>query len=364
MIVLSGATEREVMELSHRAEEGAGELVDDGVLTGVNGIGSLVPLPARQAAAHEWLDERRDLFDRQRLQSLFERYATEEGLRAAPFQAGIDLLADAGADRTTVTLSSLRADPRTSRLLERYMSRNADEHKLVVYLYPPPGQWRRSAPPGASEIVERLGPEAALSGVNVVGERLRNGIRIDAVTASILGFFLVALLLFLDYRWLPSTLLSLLPLSVGVVWMLGIMVLIGIDMNFFNVFVVTMIIGIGVDYGVHMVHRWREVGFGPEALRGERLVEALGETGKAIVLAAVSTSVGFGSLTLSHYPGLRSMGIVAILGAVATALVSITLLPALVALGRRRAARQTGSGNAGALPASGAGDGDAGTGLA
>ncbi|MDE2976650.1 MAG: MMPL family transporter, partial [Acidobacteriota bacterium] len=132
------------------------------------------------------------------------------------------------------------------------------------------------------------------------------------------------------------------PLSVGVVWMLGIMVLIGLDMNFFNVFVVTMIIGIGVDYGVHMVHRWREIGFGPAALEGERLVEALGETGKAIVLAAASTSVGFGSLALSHYPGLRSMGIVAILGAVATALVSITLLPALVALGwRRRAARGT-----------------------
>ena len=342
MVVLSGATEQEVMELSHRAEEEAAALVDSGILTGVNGIGSLVPLPARQAAAHEWLDERRDLFERQRLQSLFERYATEEGLRAAPFQAGIDLLADAAADRTTVTLSSLRADPRIERLLERYMSRNESEPKLVVYLYPPPGQWRRSAPPGASEMVERLGPQAALSGVNVVGERLRNGIRVDAVTASILGFVLVALLLFLDYRWLLSTLLSLLPLSVGVVWMLGIMVLAGIDMNFFNVFVVTMIIGIGVDYGVHMVHRWREIGYGPEALQSDRLVAGLGETGKAIVLAAASTSVGFGSLALSHYPGLRSMGIVAILGAVATALVSITLLPALVALGwRRRAARRT-----------------------
>jgi len=160
---------------------------------------------------------------------------------------------------------------------------------------------------------------------------------IDATTASIIGFLLVALLLFLDYRWLLSTVLSLLPLSIGVVWMLGIMVLIDLDMNFFNVFVLTMIIGIGVDYGVHMVHRWREIGVGSGALEGERLIAGLGETGKAIVLAAVSTSVGFGSLALSHYPGLRSMGIVAILGAVATAIVSITLLPALIALGRRRA---------------------------
>ncbi|MXZ39710.1 MAG: MMPL family transporter [Holophagales bacterium] len=340
MIVLSGTTEEEVLELSHRAEESARVLVDAGVLTGTDGIGSLVPSPARQAVAHDWLDQRRELLDRERLHTLFERYATEEGIRSAPFRRGLDLLADAGDNREQVAPSVLRSEPRLERMLERYRSRSESEPKLVVYLYPPPGRWRRSAPPGALEIVESLGPQAALTGVNVVGERLRNGIRIDAVTASIIGFVLVALLLFLDYRWLLSTLLSLLPLSVGVVWMLGIMVLIGLDMNFFNVFVVTMIIGIGVDYGVHMVHRWREIGFGPEALQGDRLIAGLGETGKAIVLAAVSTSVGFGSLALSHYPGLRSMGIVAILGAVATALVSITLLPALVALGqRRRAAR-------------------------
>ena len=339
MIVLSGETEAEALELSIQAEEEARELVDGGVLTGIRGIGSLVPSPASQAAAHDWLDRHRELLDRERLHELFERHATEEGLRAEPFRRGIDLLADAGAGRAPVTAATLRDSPQIGRLLERYMSRNEGGTKLVVYLYPPPGMWRRGAPPGAHELAERLGPQAEVTGVNVVGERLRNGIRVDAVTASVIGFLLVALLLFLDYRWVVSTLLSLLPLSIGVVWMLGIMVLIGEDMNFFNVFVVTMIIGIGVDYGVHMVHRWREVGFGPEALQGERLVAALGETGKAIVLAAVSTSVGFGSLALSHYPGLRSMGIVAILGAVATALVSITLLPALVALGRRRAAK-------------------------
>ena len=84
-------------------------------------------------------------------------------------------------------------------------------------------------------------------------------------------------------------------------------------MNFMNIFVTTMIIGIGVDYGVHMVHRYRELG-GIRSARRAR--DGLGETGKAIVLAALSTTVGFGSLSLSHYPGLQSMGKVAILGAV------------------------------------------------
>ena len=63
------------------------------------------------------------------------------------------------------------------------------------------------------------------------------------------------------------------------------------------------------------------------------------ETGKAIVVAALSTVVGFGSLATSRYPGLQSTGIVAVVGALSTALVAITLLPAFLAWRERRAAR-------------------------
>jgi uncharacterized membrane protein YdfJ with MMPL/SSD domain len=60
------------------------------------------------------------------------------------------------------------------------------------------------------------------------------------------------------------------------------------------------------------------------------------ETAKAIAVAALTTMVGFGSLVLSHYPGLRSVGAAAILGALFTALLSITMLPALLGqLGNR-----------------------------
>jgi predicted RND superfamily exporter protein len=85
-----------------------------------------------------------------------------------------------------------------------------------------------------------------------------------------------------------------------------------------------MIIGIGVDYGVHVLHRYLEV----RDLPPEEFARGLQETGKAVVAAALSTIVGFGSITFSHYPGLQSTGKVAILGALSTSLVAITLLPA------------------------------------
>ncbi len=121
-------------------------------------------------------------------------------------------------------------------------------------------------------------------------------------------------------------LLALLPLMLGLVWMLGAMALLGFRLNFFNIFVLTMVVGIGVDYGVHLLHRWRETG-------GDR--EQVGETAKAIAVAALTTVVGFGSLVLSHFPGLRSVGAAAILGALSTAILGITLLPALLAMKER-----------------------------
>jgi predicted RND superfamily exporter protein len=122
-------------------------------------------------------------------------------------------------------------------------------------------------------------------------------------------------------------LLALVPLLGGMIWMLGTMALLGLRVNFMNIFVVTMIIGIGVDYGVHLLHRWHEAGGDPQALS---------ETAKAIAVAALTTMVGFGSLVLSHFPGLRSVGAAAILGALSTAILSISVLPVLLSKLPRR----------------------------
>jgi predicted RND superfamily exporter protein len=56
-----------------------------------------------------------------------------------------------------------------------------------------------------------------------------------------------------------------------------------------------------------------------------------------VVLSAMTTIVGFGSLATSRYPGLRSVGYVATLGCLSCAIVAVTLLPALLAIGRRDA---------------------------
>ncbi len=355
MLMVRGKTLDQVFERSEAAAAGAKRLARQGVILGYSGLTSLVPSPRRQREALAWLAEKRasGLLDTGRIDADFRRALAEEGMRAEPFEKGLGLFAKALSVRRPIPPREFVPEGQAGQLLDRYLQRVAPAEGggwvSVVYLYPPNNQWRRRPPPQAVALADELGPAVVLTGPNVVNQRMRERVRRDAVVAAVLGFLLVALLLWIDFRRLRDVLLALTPLLVGLLWMLGGMALFEIKMNFMNVFVTTMIIGIGVDYGVHAVHRYRESRHllsdvsDPQVHRHrlERLNGGFIETGKAIVVASLSTVVGFGSLATSRYPGLRSTGYVAVLGALSTALVAITLLPAYLALRERRRGAKT-----------------------
>jgi predicted RND superfamily exporter protein len=326
-LLLSGSSPDEIVELAARAAEGAQKLVSQGVLFGYSGVTSLIPPPARQREVLAWLaSERHGALDLQRIRSTFARAAAEQGLRVEPFAPGLDLLGRAIHLSGPIGVQDFRGAKQTQLLLDRFLKRTERGWRGAVYLYPAGSQWRREPPPQALDLARKLGPNAILTGTNVVNQTVRREVLQDAWIAGLLGFLLVASLLWLDFRTLRHTLMSLAPLLLGILWMIGGMSLFDIQMNFINVFVTTMIIGIGVDYGVHVLHRYLEV----RDLTDEEYDRGIQETGKAIVASALSTIVGFGSVTFSHYPGLVSTGKVAILGALCTSLVAITLLPTLL----------------------------------
>ncbi len=333
MLIVSASTSDEVLTRAERASRAATELVARGVLTDVDTVSSILPPPEVQARALDFLADRRSggELDFERIESTFTARLTEEGVRASAFARGMDLFRQAASRSEPVSIEEIAATVHGERLIERYLHQDDSGWRSAVYLYPPPKEWRREPPPETVEMADRLGESAQLTGANVISRFLRERVLEDALVAALLGFVIVGFLLWLDFRRLDSTLLSLAPLVMGIVWMLGGMAALDMPMNFMNIFVSTMIIGIGVDYGVHMIHRHRE--FSRRA--PERLSAGLVETGKAITIAALSTIVGFGSLARSSYPGLASMGIVAILGAVSTCLVAITVLPAYLTWRRR-----------------------------
>ena len=140
------------------------------------------------------------------------------------------------------------------------------------------------------------------------------------VTATLAIVMLLMWVNFLRLRW---ALLALLPLIVGVVWMILFMKIFGMRLNFYNLAVIPAIIGIGNDAGAHLVHRYREEGKG--AIMG-----VLRSTGEHITMGALTTMIGFGGLLLSFHPGLNSVGALAVAGIAATLLAAFAFLPALI----------------------------------
>jgi len=162
-----------------------------------------------------------------------------------------------------------------------------------------------------------------VTGTNIVSREFRTIFMREAPRALMLGLVVVFALLWIDFRKLRLTLIAMSQLICGVILMLGMMKVGGIHLNYVNAFVATMILGVGIDYSIHLVHRL--------SLSNGRIDPGLLETGKAVVMAALTNVAGFGTLILGSYPALRSFGLVALLGSVACLFTALTLVPALMA---------------------------------
>ncbi|MEJ5166446.1 MAG: MMPL family transporter [Thermoanaerobaculia bacterium] len=187
-------------------------------------------------------------------------------------------------------------------------------------IYFPEGKYKREPPVELEKFVKNY-PEMTLTGVNAMAKELRILVRKDAFMATSLGFVLVFLMLFASFRSLKNTLLTLVPLISGISLMLSIMGIFKIPFNSMNIFVMLMVVGIGTDYGIHLIHRFY-------SSKGD--VDSLSHTGSAVLFSALTTIAGFGSLILSHFLGLKSMGYIAILGTFFVLVFTLTLLPAIL----------------------------------
>ncbi|MDH7500544.1 MAG: MMPL family transporter, partial [candidate division NC10 bacterium] len=213
------------------------------------------------------------------------------------------------------------------RILNRYLKVDERGVRVATYIYQDRQSWKMGPPDELLARMAALGP-VKVSGVNILARELKARVYQDARLATLLALLGVFLLLYWDFRSLKRTLISLIPLAFGILWMFGIMDLLGMKLNLMNIFAVIMILGIGVDYGVHMLHRYYEDGACDAAL-------TIGQVGKAVLMAALTTTLGFGTITFSDYPGLVSMGIASIVGVAACAVASLILLPAVLILWAR-----------------------------
>jgi hopanoid biosynthesis associated RND transporter like protein HpnN len=185
-------------------------------------------------------------------------------------------------------------------------------------------------------IVGRQFPDAriTLTGIPVLENDEMRRSQADSMMASIISYIGVAIILFVGFRGFLHPMLGLAMLAIGMAWSFGYTTLAVGHLNILSVSFVAILIGLGIDFAVHVLSKYLELRHQGLGLRAA-LVETTGNVGGGIVTGAVTTSLAFFCATFTEFLGVAELGIIAGGGILLCALAAFTFLPAIVTLADR-----------------------------
>ncbi|MYH69673.1 MAG: MMPL family transporter [Gammaproteobacteria bacterium] len=169
----------------------------------------------------------------------------------------------------------------------------------------------------------------------VTGAPVNNLEASDAVAAAfgqafLYAFIAITLMLFILLTRKRDVFLVLVPLLTAALVTGGVAVLAGLPLNFANVIALPLLLGIGVDSGIHIIHRFRT-----DLPAGKNILAT--SSARAVIVSSLTTMGGVGNLALSPHAGTASMGLLLTLGIGVTLACMLLVLPALLTLiGRPR----------------------------
>lgn len=191
--------------------------------------------------------------------------------------------------------------------------------KILVRVYPKGNPWDRESLDVFLRQIQKVDPDVIGTPVMIYyhTEALKRAFEVSGWYA----FGAICVILLVHFRNVGHTLLALLPKVVGVLWMLGAMAYFHVDFNPANFMALPLILGIGLIFGVHVVHRLLD-----DPTRG--IFDH--STGPAIALSAATTIAGFGTLMMAKHQGIASLGFLMTVGVGANLITSLLLLPAVM----------------------------------
>lgn len=200
----------------------------------------------------------------------------------------------------------------------------SERGRFAVYAVPKISIWDRPALGRFLDELRAIAPE--VTGFPETFYENADRIRSGFLRAAMYATFAVIFLLSIDLRRPSHVAAAMIPVGLGAVWMLGAMNVVDLPYNLANIVGLPLVIGVGIDNGVHILHRYRECG-------SVRLAAV--ETGGAVTLSSLTTMVGFGSLAFASHRGYASLGQILFIGVGACWVATLTVLLATLGRGRR-----------------------------
>jgi uncharacterized protein len=268
----------------------------------------------------------------------------ENGFRIEPIQPFIDRLRQLGQGEDPITVEkAARLLP--PGLLDNSIRKNGDSSYVAAIAF-------YSTDPDAVDVIpenviaswrNQFGPFVEFS-FEKMNRDMQKQVLHDSRRALVWTAGGILLMVYLTFRNLRVSLIVLIPIIFGIVVTFGLLLLIRHRFSFMSITAIPLIIGIGIDNGIHLVQRYlasrhRE---GRDLENdGHGILAVAKASGAALIQSNLTTIIGFGALMASSFTPLAEMGLVTSLG-VALALVGgLCLIPAVILLGeQRRAARE------------------------
>jgi predicted RND superfamily exporter protein len=325
VLVASGSDLQSALENNDRLYSNFEAIRDKYPLMKYDSIRTILPAVSTQRESKAWVAS----LDINKIKSDVSEAADKLKFNPSVFQPffdRLDRLQDHAEDQTNfIRYRTFAHNQSFTRLVQMHVVRSRDETRIISYLYPLEGNWESYVPDEFLADISNDVTSVEFTGLAVIAGAVQKIVKRDLVYVTFIVFLAVSLVLFLHFKRLPSVLLSVLPLGLGMIWMLGLTSIFGVDLNFVNVIVIPMIVGIGVDNGVHLLERWLSED-------KNRLRYTIRFTGRALIITSLTTICGFGSLILAEFRAIREIGLLCLLGVISTFFVSIFILPAVLKL--------------------------------
>jgi hopanoid biosynthesis associated RND transporter like protein HpnN len=200
--------------------------------------------------------------------------------------------------------------------------------KFLLQVYPKKDVWQHD---NQKEFVETLRRELdpkntnhpIITGTPVQLLEYTKLLKDSYITAAWYSLIAIAFMVLFHFGGLTAVVLSLIPVGIGTLWLVGLMGWKDMPFNPANIMTLPLVIGIGVTNGIHILNRYAEEGT-PDILARS--------TGKAVLVSGLTAIAGFGSLILAQHRGIHSLGFIMSVGIAMCMLAGLTFLPALLIL--------------------------------
>ncbi len=271
------------------------------------------PLEAQMVQVRDLIDQLRQRFhslDGSRVRSSLEDF-------------GKDLVRDLN-DKLDIVRANVNGRPMgledlPAPLLKRFMSR---DQLFLIRVFPKENIWE----PG---LLGRFVQDLRSVDPDVVGDPVTlyvftQAFRDGCIKAALYAVAFIFIFLLITFRDLRFTFLALVPLAVGTAWTLGLMHLLKVNLNLANSLFLPLVVGAALEYAIIILHRWRQ----HEKYKAGIVLPF--STAMGVILAGLTTTVGFGSLCISAHQGIFSLGLLTTVGSLAILAAAVLFLPAFL----------------------------------